>query len=215
MPEDRTEQDARTAADLCPEVGPQQIAAVYAEALLAAAQAAGQTEPLLQEFDDLVTQVLDPFPQFEQILASALISHEEKAGILDRVLGGRTSPLMLNFLKVLSRRGRLDCLRAIRRRSRELYETMQGRVRVYVTTAAPIEAPLAERIVRQLRRLVRGEPVLVQRVDPNLIGGIVVRVGDTVYDGSVATQLKTVRQKIIDRSAHEIQSRRDRFRYPA
>ena len=51
-------------------------------------------------------------------------------------------------------------------------------------------------------------------IDPELIGGVVVRVGDTVYDGSVATNLKQLRQQMINRSVHEIQSRRDRFRYP-
>ncbi len=63
--------------------------------------------------------------------------------------------------------------------------------------------------------MLEGEPVLDERVDPGVIGGIVVRIGDTVYDGSIANQLENLRQQIIDRSAHEIQSRRDRFRSPA
>ena len=84
-----------------------------------------------------------------------------------------------------------------------------------VTTAAPVDDALAERIVKTVRPLLDGEPVLKRAVDPKLIGGIVVRVGDTVYDGSIASQLKNVRQQMIDRSAHEIQSRRDRFRHPA
>ena len=52
-------------------------------------------------------------------------------------------------------------------------------------------------------------------VDPAVIGGAVLRIDDTVYDGSVANQLQSIRQQMIDRSVHEIQSRRDRFRYPA
>jgi F-type H+-transporting ATPase subunit delta len=59
------------------------------------------------------------------------------------------------------------------------------------------------------------EPVLVPRVDPHVIGGVVLRVGDTVYDNSVATQLQRLSGQIISRSVHEIQSRRDRFSYPA
>jgi F-type H+-transporting ATPase subunit delta len=201
------------------DVGVEHVAAVYAEALLGAAAPrgypAGQTEAVLDEFDDLVAQVLDPFPRLERLLASALISHDEKAGILDRVLGGRASPTMLHFLEVVSRHGRLDCLRAIHRQARGLYEKMQGRVVVQVTSAAPVDDALAERIVQSIRPLLDGEPVLRRSVDPKLIGGIVVRVGDTVYDGSIAAQLNSVRQQMIDRSAHEIQSRRDRFRYPA
>ena len=50
---------------------------------------------------------------------------------------------------------------------------------------------------------------------PALIGGAVLRVGDVVYDGSIANQLQIIRQEMIDRSVDEIQSRRDRFRNPA
>ncbi|HEV3344867.1 MAG TPA: F0F1 ATP synthase subunit delta, partial [Pirellulales bacterium] len=56
-----------------------------------------------------------------------------------------------------------------------------------------------------------GEPVLAAKVNPDLIGGLVFRVGDTVYDGSVATRLARVRSQMIDRSIHEIQRRRDRI----
>ena len=215
MSNDRTERDAQLAAEMAADVGVEHVAAVYAEALLGAAETAGQSEAVLDEFDDLLADVLDPFPRLQQVLASALISHDDKAGILDRVLGGRASPTMLHFLKVVSRHGRLDCLRAIHRLTRGLYEKMQGRVVVQVTSAAPVDDALAERIVRSIRPLLDGEPVLRRSVDPKLIGGIVVRVGDTVYDGSIAAQLNSVRQQMIDRSAHEIQSRRDRFRYPA
>lgn len=215
MPTDRTERDAQTAAELAPDVRVEHVAAIYAEALLGAAQSAGQADAVLDELDDLVADVLDPSPQFERVLAFGLISPEEKAGILDRVLGGRASPTMLNFLKVLARHGRLDLLRAIHRQARPLHDRFHGRVAVQVRTAAPVDEQLSARIVQAIRPLVDGEPVLKQAVDPELIGGILVRVGDTVYDGSIAAQLRMVRQQMIDRSAHEIQSRRDRFRHPA
>ena len=60
-----------------------------------------------------------------------------------------------------------------------------------------------------------GEPVLVPKIKPELIGGIVLRMGDAVYDGSVAARLADIRGRIINRSVHEIQSRRDRFSNPA
>ncbi len=215
MARDSEARDARLAAEVDADVGVRHVGDVYAEALLGAAEKAGQAEAVLAELDSLLADVLDPFPKLERILASALVSHEEKVGILDRTLGRRASPLVLNFLKVVSRHGRLDCLRAIHRQARELYDQMRGRVPVRVSTATPLAPGLARRIADNLRKLLDGEPILDQRVDPGLIGGIVVRVGDTVYDASVANQLNTVRQQMIDRTAHEIQTRRDRFRYPA
>jgi F-type H+-transporting ATPase subunit delta len=144
-----------------------------------------------------------------------MISHDEIAGVLDRVLGGRASPLLLNFLKVLSRHRRLDCLRQIHRRLHALYDVLQNRVRVRLTTAAPLSTELASRIRIALRGKLEGEPVLELAVDPKLIGGAVLRLGDTVYDSSIANQLQILRQQMMDRSAHEIQSRRNRFRNPA
>ena len=72
-----------------------------------------------------------------------------------------------------------------------------------------------ERFAATLGALLGQRPILETVVDPALIGGAVLRIGDTVYDGSVANQLQFIRQQMIDRSVHEIQSRRNSFRYPA
>ena len=215
MVEDNTARDARRAAEIEPDVGREHIGTVYAEALLAAAEKTRATDALLDAFDSVIDDVLDPFPEFEKVLASRLVSHEEKVGILDRVLGPRVPAMFLDFLKVVSRHERLDCLRAIHRQAHVLFDKLSERVRVRLTTPVPVDDTLAERIVAELRDLLGREPILDRRVDPDLIGGAVVRVGDTVYDGSVATGLQNMRKQMIDRSVHEIQSRRDRFRNPA
>lgn len=212
---DKSARDAQLAAEIQPDVTTEQVAGVYAEAFLGAAQGVGQTEALIADIDAVVAELLDRFPKLDAILASAQVSHEEKLGILDRTLAGRVSPLVVNFLKVLSRHGRLDCLRAVHRHLHLLYDRLRGRVRVRLATAEPIADAEAEGIARRLQSKLGGEPMLERVVDPTLIGGAVMRVGDTIYDGSVATQLQIMRQQMIDRSVHEIQSRRDRFRHPA
>lgn len=215
QPEERSSRDARLAAELSADVGVHHIAEVYAEAFLGATEKAGQTAALVDEFDALVRDVLDVFPKLEDVLASALVSHEEKYGVLDRVLGGRASPLLLNFLKVLARHGRMDCLRAVHAAVHRCYDELRGRVPVRLSTAEPVSDALAAGIVDRLRTLLDGEPILDRRTDPSLIGGLVVQVGDTVFDGSVANRLEQMRRQMIDRSVHEIQSRRNRFRDPA
>jgi len=215
MADQSTPSDAQFAAEFAPDVGAEQIAAIYAEALFAAAESAGVTESILEEFDVLIVDVFNRQPKFEQILGSALISHEERVGILDRALGSAVSTLMLHFLKVVSRHGRLDCLRAIHRQAHTVYDKARGRVPVELITAIAISDAEAAAIAQTLGGAIRGEPVVRRRIDPALIGGAVVRIGDTVYDGSIARQLDNVRQKMIDRSAHEIQSRRNSFSNPA
>jgi F-type H+-transporting ATPase subunit delta len=204
--------DARVAAELDADVGVEHIGAVYAKALLGAAENAGRLAETFEELESLVRDVLDKLPQLDQVLSSGLVSHEDKAALLDRLLAGKASPLVLNFLKVLARHGRLDVLRAIYRQAKAQYDERRGVVRVELLTAAPVGQALIDKVQTQLRSLLGGEPVIEHRADPQLIGGAIVRVGDTIYDGSIATQLENLREQMIDRSVHEIQSRRDRFR---
>jgi F-type H+-transporting ATPase subunit delta len=215
MSHDPQARHAHLAARLDADVGKQHVAAVYAEALLNASQESGQTDAILAELDAFLGEVLDVFPDFESILSSRLVMHEEKEGLLDRVIGSQASPMFLSFLKVVSRHGRLDLLRAIRRQAHQRLKRIRGWVPVRLATATPIDEAFADRIARSLAPLVGGSPELERVVDARLIGGVVVRVGDKVYDGSIAGQLHKLRQQMMDRSAHEIQSRRDRFRSPA
>jgi len=207
--------DAQTAAAIQADVGVEHIADVYAEALLGAAESAGQSDEVMADLDGLVDEVFAQSPQFEAVLSSVRISHDEKCTVIDRVLGGRALPTTVNFLKVLSQHGRLDLLRVIRRQAKRMLDKRRGRIHVRLTAATPFDKALAAKLGDRLQEVLGAEPIVHTRIDPNVIGGMVVRVGDTVYDGSVANQLQQLREQMIDRSAHEIQSRRDRFRDPA
>jgi len=191
----------------------QQVATIYAKALLAASS--NQTHAALDELSDIQRDVFLAYPKLSSVLASAFIDLQEKQGILDRTFGGRVSPSVMTFLKVLANHDRLSLLGDIVLVARELFIKAQGRLSVEVTTATPLTDAQASQIKQQLRDLLGAEPVLSPKTKPELIGGVVLRVGDTVYDGSVAAQLADMRGRIINRSVHEIQSRRDRFRNPA
>jgi F-type H+-transporting ATPase subunit delta len=193
------------------DLGAAGVAIVYARALLGAAGAVNQTAAVLDELDSLVSDVLDKLPQVDAVLSSALISAEEKAALVDRAFKSQASAVLLNFLHVVAAHGRLNILRQIRRQARRLDSEMQGRVRVEVRTAAPLDEQLTSRIVEQVKLMLGAQPELEQVVDPGMIGGLVLRVGDTVLDGSVATRLARVREQMINRSVHEIQRGRDRF----
>lgn len=193
----------------------QQLGRIYATALLGATEKAGQSEAVLDELHSFVTEVLDPNPKFEQLLASAIVSADNKEQIIDRTVGGQASPLLKNFLMVLARHSRLDAIRAIYRVAQDMLNELRGRVRVDVVTAAPLTEQLQHQITDRLRGMLGAEPVLAAQIDPAVIGGLILRVGDTVYDGSIATQLNRLSGQIINRSVHEIQSRRDSFSYPA
>lgn len=193
-------------------VGALQVASVYAKAILGAAETAGQADAAVEELN-AVAAVLEQYPKLEDVFGSALIDHEEKCQVLDRVFGKKVSPLVLDSLKVLSRKGRLDIVRAVAQQTSALFDELRGRVRVELQTATPLENGQSQSLTATLRTLLGGEPLVEPSVDPDLIGGVVLRVGDTVYDGSLARQLNQVRDQMITRSIHEIQSGRDRFRH--
>ena len=109
----------------------------------------------------------------------------------------------------------MDCLRAVHHAAHELYDELRGRVPVRLSHGRAGRRRLGRGRRRAACDLPRRRADPQRHVDPGLIGGLVVRVGDTVYDGSVANQFEQVRQQMIDRSVHEIQSRRNRFRDPA
>ncbi|HUS40304.1 MAG: ATP synthase F1 subunit delta [Pirellulales bacterium] len=191
----------------------QQVGTVYSKALYDAADAKGQIEAIVEEFASLLNDVLDEAPGFEKLLASEMVSGEEKRDVVDRVFRGKASPLMLNFLKVLSTNERLGYLRAIQSSLIELHDTRRGRVRVDVTTAAPLADGVGDKIKDRVRSMLGSEPELVTATDPSLIGGIQLRVGDTVYDGSVKTQLRQLRAQFHQRNVEEIETNRERFQF--
>ncbi len=193
------------------DVGSQNIAAVYAKAFLGATEAAGTTDNALEELGSLVDDVLEKLPRLDAILGSALISPEQKIVLLDKAFGAKGSKLLRNFLNVLAAHGRLDLLRGVRREARKIVDQMRGRLRVHVSSAAELDSELRRQLTDTLRGMLGGEPTLEVSTRPELIGGIVLRIGDTVYDGSIATRLERIREHMIHRSVYEIQSGRDRF----
>ncbi|MEX0586145.1 MAG: ATP synthase F1 subunit delta [Pirellulales bacterium] len=194
------------------DVAAQRVATVYARALLGATEQAGATEEVVEQLDSFVTDVLDRSPKLEAVLSSALVGHEEKSALLERLLKKQAQPLFLNFLRVLSRHVRLDLVRAVHEAVHVAHDALRGRVPVEVRASGPLTPATVQFLTERLRKATGGEPKLALREQPDLIAGIVLRIGDTIYDGSVATQLRALRHEMIERSVHEIQSRRDQFR---
>jgi F-type H+-transporting ATPase subunit delta len=193
------------------DVGTQRVARVYAEAILRAAEARQQTGELAVELDSLVNDVLPADPLLDLFFSSGAIGKHAKAEVIRSAFAGRASELLVHSLLVLNDHERLDLLRPIVAAYRELRDRREGRLRVHVRCAVPLPDDQRERLLQQLRDTFHKEPLLETQVDGDLLGGMVVRVGDWLYDHSVRTQLETIRDQIIARSSYEIQSGRDRF----
>lgn len=189
------------------------VAVTYAKAFLGAAQGRGDVSSSLEELGSLVNDVLEKIPGLEAVLGSKLIPPAEKEGLLERTLGKQASANLMVFLKVLVRHDRLDLVRSIYQTAVLLNYDNEGRTQIEVTTATAAADDLRNKLVSRFKDLLGKEPVVDWKVDPKVIGGLVLKVKDTVFDGSVATRLTALRGEMINRSVHEIQHRRDRFRH--
>lgn len=189
------------------------VAKMYAEAFIGAAQSVG-VEDVLEEFESFLTDVLDRNPDFATLLCSSVGNRDDRLTLIDRVVAPHASELFTSFLRVLARKDRLDLLPLILHQSQLRYERLQGKRRVQVTSAQELSDEQRERVRQQLSEKLPFDPILESNVDPSLLGGIVIRVGDTVYDSSVKTRMKQLRERMRQRSLNEIQSGRDRFSHP-
>jgi F-type H+-transporting ATPase subunit delta len=192
-----------------------QVTRSYAEALVNAADAKGETEAVLDELDAIVADVLAANPKFADLLGSPTLSARDKDRILVEAFEGRALPTVVQFLRVLNRHGRLGSLRAVIRAARAIWDRRQNRRPVQVRTAVPLDDAEQAALRDRLAKMLAATPVLSVVVDPGLLGGLVVQVGDDVYDASLRNHLEQLRHRLIEGKTHEIQSRRDHFSHPA
>src|SRR6056297_3157475 len=171
------------------DTGAEQLGRTYASALLGAASAADTVEAVLDDLRGVVDEALAGNPAFAAALQSPQISAEEKTRVLERVFGEQVHPLLLRFLKVMAQRQRLYYLPAIRRAAENLYDEHLGRVVAEVRTAVPLDDGLRSQTAERLEGVLAKRVRLQEVVDETVLGGLVVRVGDTVFDGSVSGQL--------------------------
>jgi F-type H+-transporting ATPase subunit delta len=190
----------------------QAVAQVYAEAFLNAAK--GDSAALLEEYQSFLNDVLPADKDFETLLDSGMVSRDQKAAVIEKVMTGRASETFASFLRVLARHDRLNLLRAIFARTQRLQEIRQGQRRVQITSATALSDSHQTTIRNRLKEVFQFEPILETRVDPSLLGGLLIQVGDTQYDSSLRTRMKDMRSRLRERSLHEIQSGRNRFSSP-
>jgi F-type H+-transporting ATPase subunit delta len=174
----------------------QHVGEVYAKALLSAAATQHQVDEVVDQLESLVTDVLDRNPKLDIVLCNPKTSSESKWLLLDRVFGGRMHGTLLNFLKVVGKRQRWNAIRAIQMSASKLRDEMVGRVQVHVAVPQPLDAVSRSALTEKLKSVLKKDVRLDVTVDPELVGGLVIRVGDTVYDGSIDGQLRSLRKSV-------------------
>jgi F-type H+-transporting ATPase subunit delta len=194
-----------------PDVSERHLARVYGEALLNAAEANNAVEEVMAELKALVADLQHRDPYVRAFFTSGVIGKDRREVTLRTAFENHSQPLVFNFLLVLNDHDRLQLFRTCVEEMQKLDDLRRRRFPVQVRTVVPLADDQEQRLLNDLRKAFRLEPILERRIDPDVLGGVIVKVGDWVFDGSVRTKLVNLRKQLTEKSSHEIQSRRDRF----
>jgi F-type H+-transporting ATPase subunit delta len=171
----------------------EQAARHYARAAFQLAIQEDRLESWLQDISTAASALADP--GVHALLISPAISEDRKLAAARRALDG-AEPMLLNLVLLLIRRRRIALLPEVAAEFERLANEHRGIVLAEMTTAVPLDAKLHQSVVERLSRMLGKKVRLQARVDQSIIAGLVLRVGDTVLDGSVAGRLSSLRRDL-------------------
>lgn len=172
------------------------IARNYAEALFSLAQGHEGLE-VFGDGIEAVARLIDETPEFRMFLATPRISASDKKDLIRKVFGESLPKMLMNFLLITIDKRRQRLLRDIAREFHALVDEHEGRVHVEVSVARAIDDATLEAVTARLGVLLGKKPVPAVRVKPELLGGVVIRTGDTIYDGSLRRRLLSMRHRLM------------------
>lgn len=195
------------------ETPPDAVDKVYAQSLFDLADMEGG-RPLLEDLAgevEALAELLREHRLLAEFFNSRIIPVAEKDRVLRRVFEGRVSDLVLRFLLVLNRKERLNRALRIFVAFDQLMQERFGKVEVDLYTRFPLEPTQVERIRRRLEEVLKREPIVHTYLDEEMIGGIRMQVGDKLIDASVATQLRRMRERLLEQGGAEVRARAGRI----
>ena len=175
------------------------VAARYAKGLFLFSEKRGETAQALADLKGLL-EVLKPGSPAERFLASPVVLLAEKRRALEKALSGSALKGVLLFLDLLLRKKRMSEFPVVVPEFEALVEKSQGLRRAHVVSATPLEKAEFDRLHRALEKLTAGRIRLESEVDPELLGGALVRIGDRVIDRSARTLLRAIADRLEETS---------------
>jgi F-type H+-transporting ATPase subunit delta len=182
------------------------VAETYGRALFELAKEADQADRVLEDLRELV-QVFRDNPQLFSLLVNRTIDPVRREKTLNAVFSGRLSDLLLKFLLVLNKKQRFPEFTSIVLAYDRMLKASRGQVDVQVITARPLDAAQMSAVTDRISTAIGKKAVVHPKVDPSLIGGLKVRVGDKLIDGSVASRLRKLSRNLVDSGHDKLRAR--------
>ena len=179
------------------------VADAYAEALLDLSERQGNSDRVLAELEELAA-CFEKDEAVAGFFTSPAVDDQDRGTALEKMFRGRLSDLLVDTLCVLNSKGRASIIPAVYERYRLALERVRGEVDVYVTSAYPLSSKLRHRLDEVLAQQTGQRPRLIEQVDPAVLGGLVVQIGDQKLDCSVAHRLASLGEAFRERASREI-----------
>lgn len=168
---------------------------VYAESLFEVAVEAEKLDEIYQELT-AAAGILRENPDFVRLLSSPAVTRKEKIGLIADIFDGRTDVLLSNFLKILVRNGRIVCFDGIQAAFERRYHKEKNILSVTAVTAVELSPVLREKLCRKIEGMTRKTVVLTEKVDPAVLGGVLLQYDSKEIDGTVRERLTGLKRQI-------------------
>jgi F-type H+-transporting ATPase subunit delta len=172
----------------------EEIARVYAEALFEVAKQKGKLDAIREQLGQ-VADALERDRELAVFFFSPYFSSAEKRAGIERAISG-AEPELVNFLELLVEKHRMPVIFRIRRRFDELWAAENKRLEVTLTSAVELDPEVVERVGAEIERQTDRTVDLRTRVDENVLGGLVLQVGNMVLDASIRNRLEKLRKEV-------------------
>lgn len=186
------------------------VARVYSNALINAATDQNILQLVVDEVQD-VSAFFKANPEMLALFVDGSLDASESDSLIQRAFSGQVHILVLNLLRVLIGKGRIGLIHALADRLKSDTDNLLGRCRVFVQVAKILGDHDRLTLEKQLQDRLGLVPQIEYSVDPSLIGGLVIRIGDLQFDSSIRSRLVQLRKNLLEGKIHEIQSRRDQL----
>jgi len=186
---------------------------MYARSLYELAEEAGGRDKILEVADEIepVCELAVDDRAFREFLGSPIVERGRRGDALRNIFRERVTDLLLRFLLVLNDRGRLGHLESIGAAYTRLVQSAFGRVEVDIFTPSPLEPDQLETLKQRIEATLGKEPVIYTYTEPAMIGGVKLRIGDQLIDGSVAARLKHLRRQFLSSGSATVRERFDQI----
>lgn len=172
------------------------VAKRYGAAIFELAKEQDAVESLKQEIGVMKESFLDK--EIMEFLTHPKVSVDQKVSLLEESLSDKISKDMMGLIVLVVKKNRQNVLPAILDETMALIDEDQGKAKAYITSAESLSEDQKKKIVAQLEKLANKEIIPVYDVDPSLIGGVVIRIGDRIVDNSIKGRLHSMSKTLLE-----------------